>query len=290
MLHQVLIFQTFLSRGLQTAVSLLKVLVFSRWPKPLPVATNKVCSLLGNGPSLKETLETNLDFLKKTEVFCVNNFVSSPFFEVLKPQNYVLHDPGFYMYDGLTFTHEAIGATLNGLRERTTWPMNLYVQQKAKKSAYITNITRQNPNIRLVYYNYTIFYGYSWLKHWFFKKNLAMPQAQNVLVTALFLALNRKFVQVFLFGADHSWHEQLRLGSQGLEVKDHHFYDKKEANYIPIFDFARKEHSTMRKQFESLAKAFAGYEVLREYAQYRGVEVLNASAKTYVDAFPVVKV
>ncbi|WP_240543454.1 hypothetical protein [Spirosoma foliorum] len=30
---------------------------------------------------------------------------------------------------------------------------------------------------------------------------------------------------------------------------------------------------------------FRGYEVLRDYADYRGVRIVNASAKSYIDAF-----
>ncbi len=45
----------------------------------------------------------------------------------------------------------------------------------------------------------------------------------------------------------------------------------------------------MSSQFLALHKAFLGYEVLRDYAQSLGVQVFNASAKSYIDAFARVK-
>ena len=290
MINTLLQFGDWLKTFGQTITSILKVIVLTRRPISLPLATQKHCSLLGNGPSLKQTLEEDLLFLEQTELVCVNNFAASPFFQQLKPQNYVIHDPAFYLYDGVTFKRPDIEDTLLKLRDKTDWKINLYVQQRAKKSTFLQNLPKVNPNIQLIYYNYTIFYGFEKIKHWFFKQNWAMQQAQNVLVVALYLALNRQFEQIFLFGADHSWHEQFKVGDNGLEFKDVHFYDTKEVGFIPIYDVEKKETSSMSKQFASLSKAFAGYEVLKKYADYQKVSVLNASKKSYLDAFRRVKI
>jgi hypothetical protein len=283
--------QRFAADCLNTVLSMGKIVLLSRRPSALPAPSRRACSLLGNGPSLKETLAEDSQFLTETELFCVNNFAGTAEYSRLRPQNYVLHDPAYYLYDGVTFDRADIASTLKALREQTSWPLNVYVQQRAKKSAYLQALAQGNPHIRLVYYNYTIFYGFDWLKHWLFKQKWAMPQAQNVLVVALYLAINRRFERVYLFGADHSWHEQFRLGEDNLlELKHEHFYSTPDNKHIPIIDVNDPARVTMSMQFASLSKAFAGYEILKKFADYQKVTVLNASKKTYIDAFVRVKI
>jgi hypothetical protein len=279
-----------LKKFFNTLLSLVKVVLLTRKPSILPKVQKKQCSILGNGPSLRETLAQDIAFLEQTELVCVNNFAASEYFFKLKPQNYVLHDPAYYLYDGVTFKRADIEQTLLALQNNVDWSMNLYLQQRAKKSIFLQNLKQQNSNINLVYYNYTIFEGFDSIKHWFFKYNLAMPQAQNVMVVSLFLMVNRTFEQIFLFGADHSWHENFKVSEDGLTFKDQHFYDKKQVGYVKIYDVEKKENATMSTQFLSLSKAFRGYDVLKKYAQFQKIKVLNASIKTYVDAFPIVKI
>ena len=54
------------------------------------------------------------------------------------------------------------------------------------------------------------------------------------------------------------------------------------------FEVSENE-SYMAKQFLSLHKAFKGYEVLARYAKFRGVKVLNASKRSYIDVFEKIK-
>jgi len=279
-----------LSLLIETCISLIRVVVFTRKPSSLPVRQQVACAILGNGPSLRETLQDDIAFLKTTELICVNNFVASDYYEVLKPTNYILFDAVFFELDSLQAHREDVKAMVQGIRNRTTWPMNLYVTQKAKKSPYFQEILQHNPNLKAVYCNYTIFTGFETIKYWFFKKGLGMPQIQNVMVAALFLMIGRRFEKIYLFGADHSWHENIRVGDDGgLEAKDVHFYDKAEKQFVKFNEIKHFHVPTMSQQFVSLSKAFYGYEVLAKYAKKNHVLVLNASKKSYVDAFPKIK-
>jgi hypothetical protein len=134
--------------------------------------------------------------------------------------------------------------------------------------------------------------GYAWFRHFIFRKGWGMPRSQNILAASLYLAITRRFKEVYLFGADHSWHEEIRISDANeLLIKQEHFYDKPgEAVYVPVYDVVKKETSRMSAQFASLSKAFYSYEILRDYAASMNVQVLNASAKSYVDAFRRVKI
>ncbi|MBA4849672.1 hypothetical protein [Emticicia sp. BO119] len=265
---------------MNSALSLIKVLFLSDFSLKTIKTTNSRCGILGNGPSLKITLERDLQFLNKLELIAVNLFSTTKEYTQIKPKNYLLLDWSFMNPD---HWHGRTG--LRGLIENTSWELNLFIPVKMLKSDYFRNELAQNPQIKPIAFNYTIVSGYSWLIYWLFKRGLGIPQCQNVLVAALFYSLNMGFKEIYLFGADHSWHEMIKLDDENnLVVSDTHFYGQKD------YDIAIRETSYMSQQLFSLHKAFYGYEVLAKYARSIGVKVYNASVKSYVDVFEKVKV
>jgi hypothetical protein len=146
---------------------------------------------LGNGPSLKKTLEENFDFLLSSELFCVNSFVVSDYFLKLKPQNYILFDPVFFTEEGIK--RENIKTVYESLIARTDWTIYLYVPMHAKKFTFFLDFIKQNTNIRAVYFNYIVLEGFTWFKNWAFRNNLGMMQSQTVIVSALFLTVRGRY-------------------------------------------------------------------------------------------------
>ncbi|SOD92327.1 hypothetical protein [Spirosoma fluviale] len=278
----------FLSDLVASLVSLAKVAIRIRHATRLPDPKLPVCSVLGNGPSLTESLTTQLDFIRQTEIVCVNNFAHAEVFTQLRPQDYVILDPNYFVFTEQTADRDDIRKTLSIFLEKVDWPMTLFVPHFAKGTYLLGKIEQGNPLITVVYFNYTVVRGFKRLTYWLYAKGFGMPQAQTVIIAALALMINRKFKTIYLFGADTSWHEQIRLNDQNqLLIKQIHFYDKpKDVTHQPVYlDAERKRTFSMAAQFLSLHKAFRGYEVLRDYADYRGVQVINASAKSYIDAF-----
>jgi hypothetical protein len=243
---------------------------------------------LGNGPSLTESLEQQIDFIKSTEIVCVNNFAHAAIFTELRPQNYVISDPNYFLFTEQTTDRDDIRRTLQVFLEQVNWPMTLYVPHFAKGSYLLRQIAEGNSTIRVVYFNYTVVSGFQSLTYWLYAKGLGMPRAQTVIIAALTLMINRRFNTIYLFGADTSWHEQIRLDEKNqLLIKQIHFYDKpKDVRHEPVYSDAQRLRTfSMASQFLSLHKVFLGYEVLRNYANHMGVTILNASAKSYIDAF-----
>ena len=270
-------------------LSLVKVAIRGRHATRLPARQQPVCSVLGNGPSLNESLTEQLDFIRQTEIVCVNNFAHSSAFAQLQPQNYVISDPNYFVFTEQSTDRDDIRRTLSAFLQQVNWPMMLYVPHFAKGSYLLGQIERGNPRIRVIYFNYTVVSGFRRLTYWLYEKGLGMPRAQTVIIAALTLMVNRRFDTVYLFGADTSWHEQIRLNDQNeLLIKQVHFYDKPaDVRHEPVYlDKHRQRTSSMASQFLSLHNVFRGYEVLRDYADHRGVAILNASAKSYIDAFP----
>ncbi len=277
----------FLSDLIESILTLLRLVVQSRWPKPLPLRRQAVCSVLGNGPSLSDTLQNHLAFLQETELVCVNNFAHSPYFAQLRPQNYVIVDPNYFVFTATSTDRPDIRQTIDTFRTVVDWPMTLYVPRFARNSYVIETIRAGNPIIQVVFTNYSVARGFRWLRHALYRSGWGMMQSQTVIVAALFFMINRRFDVIYLFGADQSWHEQIRLdeGNQVLMQQLHFYEQTKDVAYEPIYaDKHRTKTDSMANQFLSLHKAFRGYEVLRDYADLVGVRIFNASSKSYIDA------
>jgi len=277
----------FLSELITSLLSLIKAALRSPHATRLPVRTDGVCSVLGNGPSLADSLRDHLDFIRQTDIVCVNNFAHADVFTQLQPQHYVISDPNYFVFTEQTTDREDIRRTLTVFREQVSWPMTLYVPHFAKQS-YLLSQVIHNQRITVIFFNYTVVSGFRGLTYWLYKKGLGMPRAQTVIVAALTLMINQQFRKIYLFGADTSWHEQIRLNEQNqLLIKQIHFYDKPtDVTHQPVYSDAQRQRTfSMASQFLSLHKVFRGYEVLRDYADHRGVTILNASAKSYIDAF-----
>lgn len=254
----------------------------------MPAAQEQKCIVLANGPSLKTSLEKHPDFFKKHPLVCVNTFAASELFTVLKPSYYVMIDPLFWKRET-----EAINETFKCLAEKTDWTLYLMVPKHAIKEKVFTDLKKRNSNIQLTPYNYTVFKGFSSIAHWFYKKNLAMPQSSNVTITSLFLSVNIGYKEVYLVGADHTWHENLHMGEDNvLYNKVTHFYENDtEVKYVRFYKGSMPENGTQKSYefFTMWSKTFYGYFVVNDYAKKHNCQIYNASEVSFIDAFDRIK-
>ena len=91
--------QNIIEQSFQSLMSIAKVIILSRIKAKLPQGKTSECIILANGPSLRKTLEEKIGFITKgdKEIFAVNYFINSPFYEKIKPQYYVLNAPEFWI-------------------------------------------------------------------------------------------------------------------------------------------------------------------------------------------------
>ncbi|MFY7912638.1 MAG: hypothetical protein ACOVO2_23930 [Emticicia sp.] len=282
----------FFENSLQSVVSLVKVILLSKLGLPKFSNQKTNASILGNGPSLNQALSDNLDFLKETDIYCVNLFALSAVYASLKPQNYVLLDPAFFMFSEQNNGRQDIKKTFDAIIQQTDWSMRLFVPARSKNSYIVKKLKQERPNIQICFFNYTIVRGFPAFRHWFFKHNLGMPQCQNILAASLYVALLQDYKNVYLFGADHSWHEEIRITEQNeFEMRQLHFYDNaNNVKHEKVIDVRNNSRPSLHAQFLSLHKVFYSYEILGTFAKSRKIKVLNASKKTYIDAFERVTV
>lgn len=281
-------FSNFISQGINTGISLVKIVIRLGFRSCLPETEEKTCIVLGNGPSLNQSFHNHFDFFKKYSLICVNNFSITDEYIQLKPRYYVMLDPGLWSGVGASENN-----TINCIQTKTTWELYLLVPHIAKSSILFQQLEKANANVKVTYFNYTVFKGFKNIAHVFYKMNLAMPQSQNVLVATLFLSINIGFKKVYLVGADHSWHEHLHVNNENVVCVKHIYFYNGEENiaHVPFYKGAhrRNEVFTMDEILAVWSKAFYGYIALNKYAESCNCQVFNASEISYIDAFKRVK-
>lgn len=245
--------------------------------------------ILGNGPSLKKTLENHLDFLRGNECVVVNKFGNTDYFFQIKPRWYVLVDPAFFMdFNMLPVSIKTeIVSLCNQIKDKVTWNLCFCLPITAKKSEFVRKI-KFNSNITVCYFNT---YGTSSIipdcsfkyKLWDF--NFLAPLAQTVLNTTLQIGILLRYKEIYLLGADTSWHANYELDQETniLYSVDTHFYGIRK---IPLYiDVEQKYPSKLHEELKMVSCALEGYWTLEYYAKYAGVKIYNASEFSWIDAF-----
>jgi hypothetical protein len=269
--------------GVNALMSCIKILAKSRFTAPLAPATASTCYVFGNGPSMKESLSKHRELFRNGDVMCVNSFSLSETYQELQPRHYVVIDPGLW-FDGNALAHQ----TFEAMATKCNWPMRLYVPFEARGSKPIQSVEQSNPLIEIYYINYVVYKGWRNLGFWFFRRQKAMPQCQNVMVAALFWAVNAGYRNIELYGADHNWHTQLEVDKNNVVCTRHeHFYSTEgQVQLVPFYKLAStRETFRMDEIFHAWAKVFAGYQIINAYAISRDCKIVNASEITFVDAF-----
>lgn len=288
---------------IDTIITLLKILIKSRVTnfQTLKPSNKKNVLIVGNGPSAKTSLQRIAVSPSKinTSIFAVNKFAVSEHFKDLKPDYYALLDGDFFHFNEEVFEDASKHPRVNIKPEflewqiqinntwknllSADWPITLFVPNQYK-SAYILNRCKNTP-LRIIYFNYTVSKGFVWFKHWVFRTNLGMPQSQNVINAAIYLALTKLGNRINLIGLDHDFHKNLSLNDQNQLIETvSHFYTGTPFSH-PLIHANTGKPVTLAETFENLHKLHKGYLELRNYAQFLHKEVYNLTPGGFVDAF-----
>lgn len=257
---------------------------------PLPQIPHhsKEIMIIGNGPSLSDSVSKYLENIKSKDCIVVNQFASTSLYDVLKPNIYLLADPAyFYVPDHLT---GLVWNTIHDIHDKTVWPLRLIVPLSARSTPTIDFLC-DNKNIQIDYYNNRNQDVGKMDKFEAWDRNYIAPPAQTVLNTALYLALFWRYENVFLIGADSSFFEDLRIDQDSNDIcsVDSHFYKKK--NEETNDEQSKKEKYLIRKDITlhelifRYGKMFEGYYELARYAEYKGIKVYNASEYSWINVF-----
>ena len=280
-------FQRFIINTIHSLLTILRIAIMSKWfvsgfKNP---SKHKAALILGNGPSLKDTISKHPDFLKDKTLVCVNHFAETEYYRQLKPEMYVLGAPEMWRNDVETF-HLNKGKNLfKQISERTEWPLKLFIPVCSKGYKDWQLQIKKNPKIEIVFFNNTPGEGSVWFEHFVFNKNWAMPRPHNVLIPSLMIALNLKYKKIYISGADHSWMKDVYVSDENrVFLTQKHFYDYNTAEQKTMDNRGNGERH-LHEILEKWMLAFQGYFTIRRYAESRNQSIINITPDSYIDAF-----
>lgn len=252
------------------------------------IKRNDTCLVLGNGPSLLENIN-DLCKYGETDKIAVNYFANTDYYNQIKPQYYILLDPEFFLPEDIVSERIINNRNIvfENIVKKTTWDMTLFVPIQGKKIGVFKKYLQYNTNIKIVYFNCSSVISCKSVRHWMYKKNFGMPHAQNILVAALYVLLNIGYKSIYLLGAEHSWLQDIAVNDSNIVcLKDKHFYSEEDIKYQPFYkNQEEKQTFNMYEVLVAFALMFKGYYEIKEYADYLGANIYNATVNSYIDAF-----
>ncbi len=262
----------------QSLASIAKVLIKSRKATVScsAAAVGDELVVLGNGPSLNQTITDHSDFLSERKLLAVNFAANTPVFCQLKPDYYVLADPHFFNPQGnpnVTSLWQNIAGA--------DWPLTLMVPVKAKVPAEV----KGKANITVERYNLTPVEGNRCVSHLLYSLNLGMPRPRNVLIPSLMLAVAKGYKKIYVAGADHSWMKTISVDDDNHVVSiQPHFYKDSEGEKTRVS--TEYMNYPLHQIVHSFYIAFRSYHTIRDYAESRHASIINITPGSFIDAFP----
>lgn len=277
----------------KTALTIGKVMLKSRsCGKRAKEKRHSTLIVMGNGPSLRNTLEDFRESLAANDLMAVNFAANTPEFFELRPSHYVIADPHFFETPELGVSRERkdngqSSSTVESLwhnLNRIDWPMTLHLPTSARNILKDNNILLPK-NISIRYFNMTPGEGYDFVCHTFYRKGLATPRPRNVLIPALMEGIREGYERIFIVGADHTWPHSLYVDEQNRVVTvQPHFYKDNKAELDRIAEVYSKVR--LHEVLNSMVIAFRSYHEIMRFAKKEGVEIFNATPGSLIDAFP----
>lgn len=274
-----------------TLLSLIRILFISKFngrkSKLTKLEQVEPVVILGNGPSLRISIEKYRPEICSKKTLGLNLMACTPLFEEIKPVFYTLLAPQFFKSDNeLSEIYIKNNISLfNNLSKKTKWRMILFVPAIFKKCERLKHLLLQNKFIEVRYFNTTPIEGFDGFCNWCFSKGIGMPRPHNVLIPAIMNLIGLGYKNIYLLGADHSWLSEISVTEENIAlVHQKHFYDEEDSVPEAMNDYITRP----RRLFEILNKfflAFKGYWDIRRFADSRRISIYNASEFSMIDAF-----
>ena len=235
-------------------------------------------AILGNGPSLRDTIDNDSTWLLSHDLMAVNFAANTPDFYYLRPKYYILADKHFF--SGVD-NDENVKRLWNEF-SKVSWEMTLFIPSKFHHLAKALLLNA--PEIKLRNFNLTPVEGSKTISHFLFDLGLGMPRPRNVMIPALMCAIRMGYKEIYLCGADHTWTKTLDVTPENIVVSvQPHFYNDNDKEHRRVKETYR--NIRLHEVLGSMATAFKSYCEISNYAKKKGVNIINATPGSMIDAF-----
>lgn len=260
-------------------VSIIRILLLGKKNIPTPERDNGNDSIIifGNGPSFKNMIEEHADFWVDKSRLMVNFSACSGYFEVVKPDYYLVADPVFWLHK------DKEQKLFNALVSKTDWELILFMPADAFKSKNWQSLVRKNKHIRVFPHNTIPVEGPDWFCSWAFRKGLGVPRPHNVLIPALMTALRMGFKNIYLSGAEHSWIHDIGISDDNRVIMNFtHFYDNGKTEQTDKTQYASYPlYQILYHQYI----IFKMYRVIEDVSKKWNSKIYNTTPGSFIDAF-----
>ena len=164
------------------------------------------------------------------------------------------------------------------------WDMHLFVPVNA-----VMPPLPANSKLTISRYNTTPVEGFASIENLLYRSATGMPRPRNVLIPSIMAAIGMGYKHIYLAGADHSWTRTLSVDDNNNVVSiQPHFYKEDDREV----QRSRTEymHYPLHTIMYSFYVAFKSYFTIASYASHCGIEVINITPGSFIDAFPRQKV
>lgn len=260
--------------------SVAKMLLQSRCTRPWPrrdASRGDAIVVMGNGPSLAQTIAEYGETLASMPTMAVNFAAIAPEFTRLRPGYYIMVDPLFFAP-----SDQPNMVRLRRALADVDWDMTLIVPRG--KAAKLDPAITANPHIHPVSINAVGLEGWQWLTHWAYSHRLGMPRPRNVLIPAIMAAAWLGYDTIYVAGADHSWMRTIAVDDHNNVISvQPHFYkdDASEQKRVDTTYRGYRLHDIVH----SFYVAFRSYHLLQAWARRRHIDIFNVTPGSYIDAF-----
>lgn len=270
-----------LSEITSSAASIGKALLLSGIPSKAGKPKKERLIIMGNGPSLRDTMRDHRDQLLTHSTLAVNFAANTPEFKLLRPKMYVLADPHFFNSSESGASGDPNVANLWKNIAACDWDMALYVPCGANLPAEV----KENPDIEVKRYNLTPVEGARGICHAMYSLGLGMPRPRNVLIPSIMLALREGYRNIAIVGADHTWSRDLWVDDENHVISvQKHFYKDNEKEMGRVKEEYKGYH--LHDILNSLTIAFRSYHQIASYAGRLDAKIVNCTPGSFIDAFP----
>jgi hypothetical protein len=281
--------QSFIVGLIQTKLSAIRILLQSNFTGIVQHETQtKPLLILGNGPSLNDTLKNNpAATLQGFDLMAVNAAACSDQYIALQPNLYMLNAVTYFQNDAelSPFYIQAKHDLFEALKEKTRWDMTLLVPFRAKKNTDFQQLITSNSHLKVSYFNQTPVEGLNFWSHRWYNLGWGMPRPHNVLIPGIMTGIRLGYKTIAIVGADHSWLADLSVNNKNEALLRHvHYYATDGTQPMKVedrIDRPRKLHEIIHKFYLS----FKGYWQIKAYANVKHVSIFNASSISMIDAF-----
>ena len=241
--------------------------------------------ILANGPSLNTDIERVIKAKIRSEVYVLNYFASTKYFQQIKPQYYVLADRVFWsqhVNDEFRKDNEKLFLNL----DKVDWKMNIICPEKGFK--WLSERLRENDNIKILKVkSASIEYKTEKINLFSLNQNITTPNFINGLVMMLWHAIYRKRFDIEIYGADFSLFKEYYIDQETNDLYSSfsHFYKNTDAQNNAGNKYPGEPKKMLHTRLYQQWLGFYQMYLLSKIAKIKKIKITNFSSNSYLDCF-----